>query len=59
MVQMEKHQSLDEPPAGRFFNTKVADKENRSGSEVQSVKRVSDQEILSPAKRVLLTKPVC
>ena len=54
MVQMEKHHSLDEPPAGRFFNTKAADKENRSGSEVQSAKLASDRETLSPAKRVSL-----
>jgi len=49
MVQMEKHKSFDEPPVGRFFDTKATDKENRSASDAQSIKHVS-----SPAKRVSL-----
>ena len=54
MVQKEKHKSLDEPPVSQFFDTKATDKENRSASDAQSIKRVSDRETLSPAKRVSL-----
>ena len=54
MVQMEKRKSLDEPPVGRFFDTRATDKENRSAGDAQSIKCVSDRETLSSAKRVSL-----
>jgi len=54
LVQMEKDKSLDKPPVGRFFHTKATDKENRYGSDVQSIKCETERERLSPAKRVSL-----
>ena len=54
MVLMEKHQSLHQPLAGRFFDANAAKENNRSGSDVASTKHVSDQETLSLTMRVSL-----
>ena len=53
MVQMQKHASLDDPPAGRFF---VTDKKSREVEEeaMLTPKPPSQPSELSPAKRVNL-----
>ena len=37
MVQMQKHQSLDEPPSGRFFKTQKATKQEPTPETTCSV----------------------